>query len=132
MLIKRPEDIKPSEITDQSVYKSRRRFLATAVAAAGMSIGGGLFYRGGDVHAQTAAGKKLAAYKGLPLGPFSTDEDLSDYDDVTSYNNFYELGTRKEDPARNAHQLKTSPWTIEVSGECDKPGTYHLEDILDK
>jgi len=57
-------------------------------------------------------------------------EQLTDEGKVTSYNNFYELGTGKSDPVKNAHLLKTRPWTIEVGGECDKPGVLGIEDLL--
>ena len=62
--------------------------------------------------------------------PFSTNEELTSYESVTSYNNFYELGSGKKDPKLNAHLLKTEPWTIKVEGECNKPGSYNLEDFI--
>ena len=58
------------------------------------------------------------------------DEELNSFEQITQYNNFYELGTGKDDPALNASALVTDPWSIEIAGECDKPGTYTLEDIL--
>src|SRR5690606_2136582 len=61
---------------------------------------------------------------------FSTDEPLTRYEDVTSYNNFYEFGTGKSDPSRAARTLRTSPWQVEVSGECDRPGIVDLDDLL--
>ena len=61
---------------------------------------------------------------------FSTDEGLTPFEEVTSYNNFYELGTGKKDPKRNAHLLKVTPWSVRVEGECDKPGEYALEDFI--
>jgi sulfoxide reductase catalytic subunit YedY len=63
-------------------------------------------------------------------GKFSTDEEPNSFEDITSYNNFYEFGTGKEDPARNAGALTTDPWSIEIGGMVDKPGTYDLADIL--
>ncbi len=62
--------------------------------------------------------------------PFSTDEQRTSYQDVTTYNNFYEFGTDKSSPARLAHTLKTTPWSVAIEGEVNKPGVYHLEDIL--
>lgn len=61
---------------------------------------------------------------------FITKETLTPYEHVTGYNNFYELGFDKDDPAKNAHRLKTSPWSVTISGAVKKPGTYTLEDIL--
>jgi sulfoxide reductase catalytic subunit YedY len=63
-------------------------------------------------------------------GPFGTDEEPTDIDDATRYNNFYELGTDKEDPRRNAHRLRTRPWSVAVEGEVARPGVIALEDLL--
>ena len=128
MLIKKPSDIRPSEITEPTVYRDRRRFIkAAGVAAGALLTGGYLAHRG----LEAASGTKGAVdYPDLPKGPFSSDETPTDYGDVTTYNNFYELGTDKGDPVRNAAALVTDPWKVKVTGECDKPGDYHLEDIL--
>jgi methionine sulfoxide reductase catalytic subunit len=117
MLIRRPADIKSSEITPRDVYLKRREFLAASAAfgAAGL-IGGG----------QPATAAKLAAAKSL----YSTDDKLTTLKDVTSYNNFYEFGTDKSDPAANAHTLKTTPWSVKVDGLVNKPADYLLEDLL--
>jgi sulfoxide reductase catalytic subunit YedY len=93
---------------------SRRRFLATA-----SMIGGGLAVNAGAV-----------TYSGLVKSPFSTTEKPTSYRDATSYNNYYEFGTSKEDPARNAKTLKTSPWTVSVEGAVAKPRTFDLDSIL--
>src|SRR5690606_20296834 len=90
-----------------------------------------------------ASGFALAALAGLPRmsaaamealetvpGPFSTDEAPNSWEDITTYNNFYEFGTGKDDPYRNAQDFVTRPWTVRVSGECDKPGDYSYEDII--
>ncbi|MGI9301426.1 MAG: protein-methionine-sulfoxide reductase catalytic subunit MsrP [Gammaproteobacteria bacterium] len=125
MLIKRksPLNIKPSEITDKSVYLARRKFMReAAVLSAAAAVTPGLFAPG-----RAQAGEKLA---GVVKSTYSTDEELNSLEDITSYNNFYELGTHKRDPARNADRLKTKPWSLLVEGECDKPGTYDLEDII--
>jgi sulfoxide reductase catalytic subunit YedY len=66
----------------------------------------------------------------IPSSQFSSDEALTSYKDITTYNNFYEFGTGKEDPAKNATGFKPRPWNIEVSGECNKPGTFDLEDFI--
>jgi len=111
--------IRPSEITDRSVWQQRRRFL---VAAAATAMGGLL-----PAGVALQAGEKIPGVKKSPL---STAEAPTDYDDITSYNNFYELGTDKRDPARNAHSLRTRPWVVSVDGECEAPGEIGIEDIL--
>ncbi len=127
MLIKRPDDIKSSEITDKKLYLNRRRFIqAASLGAAG--IGSGLLVPAmfGTMDEAHAA-KKLEGYT---TGKFSTDEPKTPLKDVTSYNNFYELGTDKGDPKRYADTLKTRPWTVEVEGEVHKPKTFDIEELL--
>ena len=75
----------------------------------------------------TAASAKLNFVK----SPYSTDEEVTSFDDATSYNNFYEFGTGKDDPARYAGKLTTDPWSVEIGGEVNNPGNYSLDDILD-
>ncbi|MEX0893831.1 MAG: protein-methionine-sulfoxide reductase catalytic subunit MsrP [Gemmatimonadota bacterium] len=104
-------DVPSSEITPYDVYMGRRRFIGrvAAGAAAAALVPGTLTACTDEVEAQ---------------------EELTPYDDVTSYNNFYEFGTGKSDPAANAHTLKTEPWSIEVSGLVKNPATYALEDFV--
>jgi methionine sulfoxide reductase catalytic subunit len=118
MLIRRhrSHDPRPSEITPIEVYRRRREFLR-----AGIALGAGLIL--------PVAGQADGVLE-FTSGPFSTDEPLTPYEDVTTYNNFYELGTGKSDPARNAHLLRTHPWTVKVDGLCANPGDYDLEDFL--
>ena len=127
MLIKKPADIPSSEITPKSVYLNRRKFLAAASAAGATLIASrGLL----DVisPSKTAlAGNKL---QGVSKGPFATDEKQTPFKDVTHYNNFYEFGTDKEDPAEKAKNFKTSPWSISVEGAVNKPKTYDLDAIM--
>ena len=106
MLIKRPT-ISEAQVTDYAIYQRRREFL------------------------KTLGGIGLLSATGLPLlANAATDEASTPYDDITQYNNFYEFGTGKEDPAKHAHLLKTSPWSVTVDGACAKPGKLTLEDIL--
>ena len=127
MLIRKPDDIKSSEITDRKLYFNRRQFIRTAsLGAAG--IGSGLlvpamFGNVDEVH----AARKL---EGFTTGKFSTDEPKTPLKDITSYNNFYEFGTDKGDPKRYAGSLKTRPWTVEVDGEVHKPRTFDIEELL--
>jgi sulfoxide reductase catalytic subunit YedY len=134
MLIRRREDIDSSEITDESVYLDRRRFMreaaglttASALAAAAPGL---LLPRGASALVEDPAAKG-ASLEGVIDGPFSTDEDPTPYKDVTRYNNFYEFGTGKRDPATHSGRFKPLPWKIKVLGECDKPGDYDLDDII--
>jgi methionine sulfoxide reductase catalytic subunit len=107
-----------SEITPKDMFFNRRTFFAAAGAAAAFPAIPAL--------AQNAAAKKLVAKP----GPFGTDEEKTPYDAVTGYNNFYEFGTGKEDPARNAGTLTTNPWTIKVDGLVNNPGEIGLEELL--
>jgi len=112
-------EIPSSEITPESVWLNRRTLMRSAVAAAGTSLVG--------------ANMSVSA-DGTPLNVAkaenTTGEALTPYEDVTSYNNFYEFGTDKGDPAEHAHTLTTDPWTVEVGGLVNKPGKLHLEDLL--
>jgi sulfoxide reductase catalytic subunit YedY len=113
--------IKPSEITPEGTYLNRRALLAAAVAA-------GLVPSIMSCEAATlpAAGDLTDVKK----WPGSTTEKPNTFEEITGYNNFYEFGTDKGDPARYAHTLKTRPWSVQVSGEAAKTGTFTLEDIL--
>ena len=123
MLIKKPADILPSEITPPELYFGRRRFLQGAAALTATAV----LPLSPAVMADQHRGEKLA---GIVPSEYSTDEEQTPYKDVTSYNNFYEFGTGKGDPVKNAHMLKTKPWTITVEGECEKPGDYVFEDVV--
>ncbi|WP_077001291.1 protein-methionine-sulfoxide reductase catalytic subunit MsrP [Variovorax sp. KK3] len=119
-----------SEITPRAAYEGRRdmlRLLAGGVAGAALAS-----WAGRDALAQAAAPGKLAALKGEKSGVAGaqTMEKLTDYKDAASYNNYYEFGTDKGDPVKNAHTLKTRPWTVEVEGLVKKPGKYGIDDLL--
>lgn len=120
MLIRRPADVKPSEITPRDVYLRRRDVLAGGIAAGA----GGLI--GALTGSEMASAAALAAEK----SPLSTDEKLTSKDDITSYCNFYEFGTDKSDPARYASALTTSPWSVAIDGLVGKPGKIALEDLI--
>jgi sulfoxide reductase catalytic subunit YedY len=117
--IKKRWEIPESEVTPEPLYRRRREFMQ----AAG-TIGGALLLN-----------PWAAAQASLAIGDYqekviSIDEEITEEEDATSYNNFYEFGTDKEDPKRNSKRFKTDGWQIVVSGECDKPGTYGLEDLM--
>jgi len=125
MLIKQSPDMRESEVTPRELYLRRREFIGAAGATAA-ALATGLAMPG-EGAAQNPAAQKLAV---LTKSAFSTTEPMNSYRDVTTYNNFYEFGLDKGDPARYASSLKPRPWTIKVEGECAKPGTYNIEDIL--
>lgn len=114
--------IKPSEITPEEVFVNRRRILASAVAL-------GLF-PGLAARAPAAALPEDGEFADLKAWPDSVEDEPTSFEDVSTYNNFYEFGTGKDDPARHAHMMETDPWSVEVTGEADKAGRYALEDIL--
>ncbi len=133
MLIKRPNDIQPSEITPRSVFRERRRFMSdTAGLATAAMFGGALSLLGSRRAAALAVdpdakGPKL---EGIVESDYRTDEELTPYSDITSYNNFYEFGTDKRDPARHSDKFTPLPWKVKVLGECEKPGEYDYDDIV--
>ncbi len=136
MLIRRPADIPSSEITPERVYINRREFIGkSAGIALGGATGGALI--GGAAGGALVGGPERAAAQTSPgrQRDWSSvrsemGEELTPYEDVTSYNNFNESGTQKDDPVRNAHTLRPRPWTIEVGGMCANPGVYGLEDFI--
>jgi methionine sulfoxide reductase catalytic subunit len=121
MLIKRPDNIPSSEITSESVWLNRRQFMAGSAA---MALA--------NTSAHGLAAEQSLIYKpagSLNLNGATTSEALTPFEDVKQYNNFYEFGTGKDDPARYAHEMSTDPWSLTVDGEVEKPGKLNLEDI---
>ncbi len=106
-------DLNWSDATPMSAYLNRRQLMA-----GGAALGLGAI-----------AGPALAKLNAAPSA-YSTDEEPNTLEEVTGYNNFYEFGTGKEDPARNAGQLTTDPWTVKIDGLVDNPGDYGLDDIM--
>jgi methionine sulfoxide reductase catalytic subunit len=121
MLIKTKQDIPASEITDPLIFKERRTLIKAMIA---MGIAGAVMPA---VRADSAKPK----WPNLPEGDFSnhlltpTPADL-----VKNYTNYYEFAFNKENSTQLAQTLRTDPWSVEIAGEVEKPGTYHLEDIL--
>ena len=116
--------IPAAEITDEAVYRDRRRLLAAMAAAPALSLAG---------CAESAPPPPASNVRISPeqaRAGFVTDEVKTSYQDVTTYNNFYEFGTGKSDPSRAAKTLQTSPWSVAVGGECEKPGTVSRGDLL--
>ena len=121
----------PSEITPLQAYQHRRtmiKHLATGVAGAAIAT-----WASRQAWAQAPARPgKLAALAGgrSAVAGAATMEKVTEYKDASTYNNFYEFGTDKSDPAKNAHTLKTTPWTVEIEGLVKKPGKYTIEDLV--
>jgi len=122
MLIRRPSDVRPSEITSRSIYLRRREFCKQA-ATLGLIAP---LLTPVRTSAQSLTAPKLP---GKP-SPLSSKEKLSSYGDITSYNNFYEFGTDKQEPAMYAPKMKTRPWSITVEGEVKRKGPIDLEELL--
>jgi sulfoxide reductase catalytic subunit YedY len=116
MLIQRSPDIRPSEVTPKHLYLSRRSFLAgLPMAGAALAVG------------TAPADNKLS---GIAKSPFSTTEKITPYNDVTHYNNYYEFGTGKDQPASLAQKLKILPWTVKVEGAVNKPQVFDIDAIM--
>jgi sulfoxide reductase catalytic subunit YedY len=129
VLIRRPAEIKASEITPEQLYWSRRAFIAAAGGAA-----------------LAVASSPLSVFAASPSGPpslrsgqalsahaerrYAQAEKLTPFDDITTYNNFYEFGLEKDDPSQHAHTLRTRPWTVAVEGEVQKPKTFDIDELM--
>ena len=115
MLIHKPSDILPSEITARGLFERRREFLTRS--GAGLVAGAALW------HGLPADARAAAKLQTTPSA-LSTTEPLTDYKAVTTYNNFYEFGTDKSDPAIQARKFKPLPWTVTVDGEAEVKGRH--------
>ena len=100
-----------SDVTPEAIYLNRRSFMAGATALAAGSAAAPAFALSGKA------------------SPLSTDEEPNSFEEITNYNNFFEFGTGKEDPARHAGQLTTDPWSVEIGGMVERPGSYGVEDL---
>jgi sulfoxide reductase catalytic subunit YedY len=131
--IKMPR-IRESEVTDEATFLNRREILRLgATAVVGAALAGCPAVDQAEAKSATASGgrvlRKLDNVIPAPAA-FRVDEELTSESDATSYNNFYEFGTNKKDPARNAHSLQPEPWSIVIDGEVGKPGRVPFETIL--
>ncbi len=124
MLIRKPSDILPSEITPQSIYEDRRRILrAFGAAAVGTALPGASL----AAEAQRSGAAKFADLK---KSAFSTTEPLNSYKDITTYINFYEFGTDKTSPVERSKALRTRPWNVVVEGAVRRPRSFGIEELL--
>lgn len=127
MQIRRSPDLTYADITPKSVYQNRRRFLAT------MGIGGAAALVGSRLWHLASPGEVVLANAKLPnlvKSRFSTSEKQNTYEDATHYNNFYEFGTDKSEPAKNSRNFNTSNWTVSVEGEVSKPRKFTVDEML--
>ena len=118
MLIRRAPDLKTADITEELNYVNRRAFLA-GLAGAGVLL---------SIGERAALAQGLAREAAARLA--RDDDPLTPYEAVTGYNNFYEFGTSKDDPAANAKNFRIRPWTVKIEGEVDKPGSYEFDDLV--
>jgi sulfoxide reductase catalytic subunit YedY len=123
LLIRKPADIRPSEITRKSDYLNRRQFIRNGGLAAGSILGGA-------AGAAVLPEASRTTLEDVRASEYSTDEQQNSYADVTSYNNYYEFGTAKDDPKQNADEFEARPWSIEVTGHAAKTGNFYIEDLV--
>ena len=114
-----------SEITPQEIYTGRREFITRMAATA--AVGSGVWEMANREALAQTAGQKLASRANVAL---STDEKQTPFKDAAGYNNYYEFGLDKDDPAKNAHTLRTRPWTVRIEGEVKKPVTLDIDSLL--
>lgn len=112
MIIRRAPDIRSSEITDETLYWDRRKFIRAAAGAGAAAL------------VSSTATRLDATDRAQQSG-----DELTPYEDVTGYNNFYEFGLDKADPAKNAHTLRPRPWTVKVDGEVHKATTFDIDEL---
>jgi len=123
VLIKKPADIRPSEITSEQNYLNRRDFIR-----AGAIVGGSVFAP--SAMSAVVPEGRAARLSDIRRSKFSTDEESNSFEDISTYNNYYEFGTGKADPHENAQDFEPRPWTISVEGHAEKTGTFDFEDFV--
>lgn len=126
MLIVKKPDIQSSEITPREVFDNRRRF----IKAAGFGAAAGLITSAGVLPSLVSAASQRQKIASFNKTAYGQDEQLTSYEDITTYNNFYEFGTSKSDPAVHSKLFKPSPWTLSIEGEVKKPKKISIEDIF--
>jgi len=127
MLLKRGAELEYSDITPQEVYRDRRKFLQGLGLAGGLALAG---YAVADLLNPEARAYASVPISGIQKSPFSTDEKVTDLKVVTTYNNYYEFGTDKDQPAKNSQNFVTTPWSVSVEGEVAKPRKFSMDEIM--
>lgn len=124
----RPSDIRPSEITSENIYRRRRELLKQfALAAPALLVGCG---RDGGATPAPAAATPPAELAIAKRGQYTTPDEQTSWQDATHYNNYYEFGTDKDDPAKSSGRFEPKPWTVEIAGAAEVTGSFALEDLL--
>jgi len=123
MLITKPPEFRASEITSETNYLNRRRFMRDSAVAAGALLAG-------SAYGAILPANPQANLADIFRSEYSTSEAPNSFEDISTYNNYYEFGTGKADPSRNAQEFEGRPWTIEVSGHAELTGTFDLDDIV--
>ena len=127
MVIWRKPELTYADVTPKEVYTNRRKFLRDmGIASAAAAFAGREIYSLASPNLTAYATSKLNFVK----GPYSTDEKVTPINDVTHYNNFYEFGTDKGDPAKNSQNFRTAPWTVSVEGEVKTPRKFSVDELL--
>ena len=127
MLIKKAADIASSEITPKNLYLNRRKFLAGAAVAGAAAVAGVGLREMASPSEVVRANTKI---DGLQKSPFSTDEKITPYKDVTNYNNYYEFSTDKYEPAGLSKNFRTRPWTVTIDGQVKKKQVLDVDTII--
>ena len=123
MLIKKPADIRPSEITSHTNYLNRREFVRAGGLASGLALAGPAF-------SAVVPDERRAKLADVRPSIYSTDEKMNSYEDITTYNNYWEFGSGKFDPSRNSGDFDPLPWQVTVDGHCEKTGTFDFDDFI--
>ena len=123
MLIKKPTNIRPSEITSKQNYLNRRDFMRAGMIASGSILAP-------TAMSAVVPNERRAKLARVAPSSYSTDEKVNSYEDITTYNNYYEFGTGKADPHENAQDFEPRPWTISVEGHAEKTGTFDFDDFV--
>jgi sulfoxide reductase catalytic subunit YedY len=123
MLIRKPSDIRPSEITSKDNYVNRREFMRAGGIAAGLALAG-------PALSAVVPDRRRAKLSDVRKSAFSTDETPNSYEDITSYNNYWEFGSGKSDPAMYSGDFDPLPWKVTVEGHCEKSGTFEFDDFI--
>jgi methionine sulfoxide reductase catalytic subunit len=127
MLLRKKPELTHADVTPKSLYLNRRKFLQSAGLIGAAALAGRGLWELASPSSSVFAGEKLnVALK----SPFSTTEKQNTYDDITHYNNYYEFGVDKTEPAKNAGSLKTYPWTVSIEGEIKNPRKISIDEIL--
>ena len=123
MLIRKPADIRPSEITSKENYLNRREFLRAGGIAGGLALAG-------PALGAVVPDERRAKLEGVGTSEYSTGETPNSYTDITTYNNYWEFGSAKSDPAMNGGDFDPLPWKVTVDGHCEKQGTFDFDDFI--